>query len=424
MKKLTRRQLLVRTGQGLALGGLSSLFPGLCLFPRTAKAEVGSGDHFFVLLRTFGGMDCTLGLDPWVMPSGADEQDMYIEYRPDDIKVVKGLKLGPAASSLAAHADSVLIVNGIQMRRDAGHDVDNLYSASGAGDGKSATVPIELALALGTGPFGVVASGQPYLAGKAVSLSTTQDLQQANAEGSLIDFIQQRMQLQLEEAGTAWEKAQADLLRGKDATTKFISMLNTFQAQGAVSAEQVVAAAFASGGACQAQIDVPIDGGPLALDTHINHPGNHIKVQTKVWDYVASVIQLFKSLPYAQGSLYDATTFMVMTEFSRTPALNVAKGKDHNPFTNSFLLAGRGINGGTVVGASKLITRKQTGTGMPNHIAWPFNYTTGQLATEPQGASFFFPENVVQTVSKLFGSPAGFAAVPAGTPVIPGIVKG
>ncbi len=112
-----------------------------------------------------------------------------------------------------------------------------------------------------------------------------------------------------------------------------------------------------------------------------------------------------------------------MSEWSRTPALNAAKGKDHNPFTNSVLLAGRGIRGGSVVGASKLIPRKKTGTGMPDLIAAPYDYKAQKIATGPEGASFIYPENVIQTVGQIFGNPENFNPVPKTTPAIPGISR-
>jgi uncharacterized protein (DUF1501 family) len=46
---------------------------------------------------------------------------------------------------------------------------------------------------------------------------------------------------------------------------------------------------------------------------------------------------------------------VVISEFARTPALNGARGKDHNPMTNSVLFAGHGIQKGKTVRASLLI---------------------------------------------------------------------
>jgi hypothetical protein len=421
---ITRRELLRTSRNWLMASGLSTLCPGLQLFSKTALAAdlPSKADGYFVLLRTFGGMDCTLGLDPWVLPAGADEQDLFLEYREDEIVEASGLRLAPAAKALTAHAKDCLILNGVMMRRDAGHDVDNLYLLTGAGDGKAASIPVELAFALGAGPFGVVVDGPVYLAGKAASITSTADLVSQGDQDKLVQFIEERLKLQLAQQGTPWEQAQQDLVASQESVVRFMKVLKDLQASGeSIGAYHVAAAALASGGAKQAQIEVPVP--QPGLDTHGGHPGVHLGVQTSIWNFVSDVFSLFKKIPHRDGNLFDATTFMVMSEFSRTPGLNAAKGKDHNPFTNSVLLAGRGINGGKVVGASKLIPRKQTGTELATHMAHPFNYETGTLATQPTGASFFFPENLVRTIGDIFGDSPTFLPVPKTIKPIPGIVK-
>lgn len=101
----------------------------------------------------------------------------------------------------------------------------------------------------------------------------------------------------------------------------------------------------------------------------------------------------------------DYTTFMVVTEFSRTPYLNGAKGKDHNPDTNSVLIAGKGVVGGKTFGASKVIPAKKSLTGAALHIATAYDSRTGLPAEGPHGAKFIFPENVIKTVADLFLKP-------------------
>ena len=53
----------------------------------------------------------------------------------------------------------------------------------------------------------------------------------------------------------------------------------------------------------------------------------------------------------ASGKL-DETLVVVLSEFGRTPRINGGAGRDHHARCFSALLAGGGINGGTVVGAS------------------------------------------------------------------------
>src|SRR5262249_29689710 len=53
-----------------------------------------------------------------------------------------------------------------------------------------------------------------------------------------------------------------------------------------------------------------------------------------------------------QRGLLRTTLVVAFGEFGRTPTINRYAGRDHWPYCSSVLLAGAGIPGGTVVGAS------------------------------------------------------------------------
>ncbi|MFQ5734180.1 MAG: DUF1501 domain-containing protein, partial [Planctomycetaceae bacterium] len=53
--------------------------------------------------------------------------------------------------------------------------------------------------------------------------------------------------------------------------------------------------------------------------------------------------------------LLDQTLIVVMGEFGRTPKLNTAGGRDHWPRVFSVAMAGGGVKGGQVVGASDAV---------------------------------------------------------------------
>src|SRR5205823_3096145 len=57
----------------------------------------------------------------------------------------------------------------------------------------------------------------------------------------------------------------------------------------------------------------------------------------------------------AQRGTLDETLIVVMGEFGRTPRINGAAGRDHWGSCQSVLLAGGGIRGGMVFGASDRI---------------------------------------------------------------------
>jgi hypothetical protein len=53
-----------------------------------------------------------------------------------------------------------------------------------------------------------------------------------------------------------------------------------------------------------------------------------------------------------ERGLHHDTLLMVFSEFGRTPTINKDAGRDHWPFAQSILLAGAGITGGCVYGAT------------------------------------------------------------------------
>jgi uncharacterized protein (DUF1501 family) len=57
----------------------------------------------------------------------------------------------------------------------------------------------------------------------------------------------------------------------------------------------------------------------------------------------------------AQRGLLDETLIVCLGEFGRTPQINAAAGRDHWAACNSVVLAGGGVRGGQVLGASDRI---------------------------------------------------------------------
>ncbi|MBL8866696.1 MAG: DUF1501 domain-containing protein, partial [Planctomycetia bacterium] len=56
--------------------------------------------------------------------------------------------------------------------------------------------------------------------------------------------------------------------------------------------------------------------------------------------------------------LFERTLVVIMGEFGRTPKVNANAGRDHWNFCYSLMLAGGGIQGGAVYGASDKIGAK------------------------------------------------------------------
>jgi hypothetical protein len=83
-------------------------------------------------------------------------------------------------------------------------------------------------------------------------------------------------------------------------------------------------------------------------DTHGNNDENLRKVLAPALDQTLSVLLA----DLEQRGLLQTTLVLAMGEFGRTPVVNPQKGRDHWPDCWSMVLAGGGIQGGQVIGAS------------------------------------------------------------------------
>lgn len=90
---------------------------------------------------------------------------------------------------------------------------------------------------------------------------------------------------------------------------------------------------------------------------------------------------------------------MVISEFTRTPALNASRGKDHNPQCNSVLLFSPQMKN-MKIGASTVVTRAKSKYGTPYLAGLPLDLATEQAVRHRENSFILRPENVVATVLK------------------------
>ncbi|NCA17469.1 MAG: DUF1501 domain-containing protein [Betaproteobacteria bacterium] len=151
----------------------------------------------------------------------------------------------------------------------------------------------------------------------------------------------------------------------------------------------------------------------LSLDTHSSHAGNHLRDQARAWSSLARLFQIFKKLPYAQGSLFDHTTFVVFSEFGRLPYLNAFSGKDHNTSSNSALLAGKRVRGNQVVGGTHLQADPLSKDAPPQLIGLDYDFKAGRTSSlSAVGTSRITAENMAKTIHSLFNADQPHAALP------------
>ncbi|HUY92298.1 MAG TPA: DUF1501 domain-containing protein [Pirellulales bacterium] len=89
------------------------------------------------------------------------------------------------------------------------------------------------------------------------------------------------------------------------------------------------------------------NGGAGAWDAHSNLKAGHGALCAQVDQPIAALIQDLK-----RRGLLDETLVVWGTEFGRTPGAQGADGRDHHPYGFSVWLAGGGIQGGVVHGAT------------------------------------------------------------------------
>lgn len=89
------------------------------------------------------------------------------------------------------------------------------------------------------------------------------------------------------------------------------------------------------------------DGAAGAWDAHSNLKGNHEKLAGQVDRPIAGLLKDLK-----RRGLLDETIVVFATEFGRTPGSQGGNGRDHHPYGFSVWMAGGGIKGGTIHGAT------------------------------------------------------------------------
>jgi hypothetical protein len=412
--KISRRQFLHQA---------SAFTAGSIFFnpwtPALAQVSPRKLNQFFLYLVLQDGWDVTLGLDPQVHRAGTDQEDMFIEYRDSDITQAGNLKLAPAAQVLAPYASEISIINGISMVRDAGHESNRKYISTGNGSGKLPNYAVQFSIC-NHSAYGTIANKDVDLGSLASSVTGVQSLknnltQGKLSENGLADLLPDDL------------RSDIDLIEKESPIA--VATFNNLKTQDSSFSQEVctLAACFASGLAAAGNLSLNQiandNSSSLLIDTHSDHERNHLDGQTKAWEMVAQIFKIFKSVPFNQSSLFDHTTFVVVSEFSRTPFLNAAKGKDHNAFTNSVLLAGKGIKGNSSVGQSHLWSRNQTPDKVALHTGLPIDFKTGQPQFKrAPGIEMIIPENVARTVL----AAAGVTEIPPeleSFKVLPNILK-
>ena len=121
------------------------------------------------------------------------------------------------------------------------------------------------------------------------------------------------------------------------------------QALNGATGQAMLAAQAISQGVSQA-VSVRLATG---IDHHDDsYQTDHAPALREGFDALSNLIAYLKNTPDANGApFWDRTTVLVTSDFARTPGINGRGGRDHH-LASSCLLAGRGIRGNQVIGAT------------------------------------------------------------------------
>lgn len=121
------------------------------------------------------------------------------------------------------------------------------------------------------------------------------------------------------------------------------------------------------------------------------HSDNFVKADEKLPILDQAYAALLGDL--AERGLLESTLVVIATEFGRTPKIDADAGRNHFPKAFSFALAGAGIKGGTVYGAtdetaSNVITEKTSAADFNATIATAMGLQHDQIVYSPNRRPF------------------------------------
>lgn len=388
--KTNRRRFLTRAAMGaggLLLGNALS---------RRALAQTET-EQYFVFAYFEGGWDQILGLDPRdtnvtaaanLIDPGWDR--LPGNYRQRGVQTVGNHRFGPAIPpQMLEHAADVSVVNAILMDT-AAHEVGRRYFITGqfprgiAAVGSSAASVIASQIGDNTPIPNMSAAVESYARGlpahaTALAVNGLTDLQVALTPFIEIDPTVVRAMQTYQDADMSCGAKKLNrnglaehLLRNqKRARTYIEAQLASIFDLGRQDAEMTAlrqlygiagadpstpeTLAFVAGQSLKNKVSQVVSfRAASALDTHSNWAADQPTNQERGWRAIAALMSDLKATPLESDnskSMFDATTFLVFSEFARTPLFNNLQGRDHF-LGNSCLVAGPGMKRGVTIGQS------------------------------------------------------------------------
>ncbi len=381
MTEFSRRDLL----KSSVVAGGFAFWPGYSALAQSSNRE----EHFFLQILYPGGLDWTYLFD--ARPLAMTKEKLIQNYLAKDPHVWTGVNGQKTLATdlvkpLESLKDYFSVINGVLMEPSFdGHDQNMAYWLTGNPFGGESYVP-HINQSRNTKPVDYVETGTNILfvpitnanAGIPLDKKAVVNLVKAIEKVSAIDpsnpltkHLSRRMEKASQLPAGLFSHASQAMRRSFSEVPQITQSLKkiSFQASREVKeleSIEMISQLFQSGFAQCATIAFDAYGDQeFFLDNHDADSAKSLpeRVSLIVKD-LKMVLDYLRQTPYDEGrSMLDVTTIAVTSEFSRTMRQFSRDiddtGTDHNPLTNTVLLAGKGIKGGHVVGASDFQSAKE-----------------------------------------------------------------
>jgi hypothetical protein len=428
------------------LGGAATLLlPGASFLSRASAAPAGEDPHFFLMIVMNGGADTSYMFDgrPLSMTAAGKIQN-YLGKNPTPWTGKNGM--AAAATSLVKplkpFKDRFTVLNGVLMTPSFdGHAQNMNYLFTGdpfGGDSfiphlnlpetgrkpgaVDAIVPADRADFNGANQSGVIPLEPKVLRGLPERL---RQLPPAHANDPLTDFVRSRIEAVASGQGSLAEGARlmrAGLETSPQVHQKLASLSRNDPNQSTEKQAIALIAECFRLSLSRAAVYVL----PEQFDVHAPELA---KAQPELFgDAIAKIGALLQGLvdtPFdAKRSMFDVTTVMIASEFGRTlraPDMPIdATGTNHNQYSNTILLGGKGIKSGLVIGASDMASAAEQVSKahlavdpvLEKAMGRPFDFASmrnrDDLPEEFRIEDYLTISSVVNTVYSRFGVPAHY----------------
>ncbi len=386
--------------KALLLAGM----PMRVLADESSGAAAPAGE-FFVFIHAAGGWDVTLWADPRnekkgiVNPASSDNTDAsqvrrWVDAPMEDgtrtfelLKAKSGAVFGPGLGDLFDVSDRITVVNGLAMNT-VSHPDGSAFSATGrhlvGGRNPSPSIDTMVANEMGREQLFPIVSVQfpsayvgdgldrrvvPLTVGQIGSVSRS--LARAQVYDTDADRDEVTALLSQEATDLASRSAYPDVLNGVGLQMQALRRMLGSKLSDAFSAEALkkthpqfnYKGRFHGGSSVNAAFAVEamtrnvvrcVSFALGGFDTHGTNYRTHAQLLQETMDLVATLLKSLDAVPHPTlvgKKLADHTHIVMVSDFCRTPQINMQGGRDHYP-NNSALVVSPRFHGGKVFGKS------------------------------------------------------------------------